>query len=98
MQKGEFRSPEQAAPDLQPEVAALVSRAMQPDPDQRYQTADEMLADVERVLRGVFHPVGQTELKKWLADLAARDGVPPISRAAARTTTAQAASRQQRPG
>ncbi|HSS39261.1 MAG TPA: hypothetical protein VLT58_10870 [Polyangia bacterium] len=47
-----------------------------------------MLADVERVLRTVFHPVGQSELKKWLADLSARDGVAPISRAAARATAA----------
>ncbi|HVY40034.1 MAG TPA: serine/threonine-protein kinase, partial [Polyangia bacterium] len=91
VQKGEFRPPEVAAPDLQPEVAALVARAMQPDPDLRYQTADEMLADVERVLRTVFHPVGQSELKKWLADLSARDGAPPISRASPRATSMHAA-------
>jgi serine/threonine-protein kinase len=89
VQKGEFRAPQQAAPDLQPQVAALVSRAMHPDPDQRFQTADEMLAEVERVLRSVFHPVGQTELKKWLADLSTRDGVPPISRSTARAATTQ---------
>jgi serine/threonine protein kinase len=89
VQKGEFRAPQQASPDLQPQVAALVSRAMHPDPDQRFQTADEMLAEVERVLRSVFHPVGQTELKKWLADLSARDGVQPISRSTARATATQ---------
>ncbi len=89
VQKAEFRAPGEVAPDLQPQVASLVSRAMQADPDRRYQTADEMLADVERVLRTVFHPVGQTELKKWLADLSARDGVPPISRAAPRPDSAQ---------
>ncbi|MES1209859.1 MAG: serine/threonine-protein kinase [Pseudomonadota bacterium] len=88
VQKGDFRPPDVAAPDLHPEVAALVARAMQPDPDLRYQTADEMLAEVERVLRTVFHPVGQSELKKWLADLSARDGVPAISRATARATAA----------
>ena len=86
VQKGDFRAAQQAAPDLPPEVAALVARAMHPDPDQRYQTADEMLADVERVLRTAFHPVGQTELKKWLAELSRRDGVPPISRSTARAT------------
>jgi len=91
VQKGDFRPPHVAAPDLQPEVAALVARAMQPDPDLRYQTADEMLADVERVLRTVFHPVGQSELKKWLADLSARDGAPPISRASPRPTSTHAA-------
>ncbi len=88
VQKGDFRPAQQAAPDLQPEVAAVVARAMHPDPAQRYQTADEMMSDVERVLRSVFHPVGQTELKKWLAELSARDGVQPISRSTARATSA----------
>jgi hypothetical protein len=36
----------------------------------------------------VFHPVGQSELKKWLTDLGARDGVPAISRATPRATAA----------
>jgi len=89
VQKAEFRAPGEVAPDLQPQVASLVARAMQPDPDRRYQSADEMLADIERVLRSVFHPVGQTELKKWLADLSAKDGVAPISRMAARTGSGQ---------
>jgi len=59
---------------------------MRRDPDERYQSADEMLADVERVLRTAFRPVGQSELKRWLAELTARDGVLPISQASARPT------------
>ena len=38
---------------------------------ERYQTADEMLVDVERVLRTEFQSAGQTELKLWLAQLGA---------------------------
>jgi serine/threonine protein kinase len=86
VQKGDFRAPEEAAPDLPPEVAEVVSRAMRKEPAERYQSADEMLADVERVLRTAFRPVGQTELKRWLADLAVRDGVPPISQSSERAT------------
>src|SRR5580693_4477321 len=62
---------------------------MRRDPAERYQSADEMLADIERVLRTAFRPVGQSELKRWLADLTARDGVLPISQASARSTSAR---------
>jgi serine/threonine protein kinase len=89
VQKGDYRAPEEAAPDLQPEVAALVARAMRKDPAERYQSADEMLADVERVLRTAFRPVGQTELKRWLTELGARDHVPPISQSTERATAAR---------
>ena len=83
VQKGDFPPPEATAPDLPPEVAAVVTRAMRKEPGERYQSADEMLGDVERVLRTAFHPVGQTELKRWLTELSARDGVPPISQSTA---------------
>jgi serine/threonine-protein kinase len=86
VQKGDFRAAQEAAPDLPPEVAGVVARAMRKEPDERYQSADEMLSDVERVLRSAFRPVGQTELKRWLAELHAKDGVPPISQSPARST------------
>ena len=89
VQKGDFPPPEQASPDLPPEVAAVVARAMRKEPEERYQSADEMLTDVERVLRTAFRPVGQTELKRWLTELSARDGVPPISQSTARATAAR---------
>jgi tRNA A-37 threonylcarbamoyl transferase component Bud32 len=92
VQKGDFPPPEETAPDLPPEVAAVISRAMRRDPDERYQSADEMLADVERVLRTVFRPVGQSELKRWLAELTARDGVLPISQTSARATATRTAT------
>jgi hypothetical protein len=48
----------------------------------RYQSAEEMLNDIEQVLRTVFNPVGQTELKRWLAALGARDGQLPMAKGA----------------
>jgi serine/threonine protein kinase len=87
VQKGDFRAPHDVAPDLPPEVAAIINRAMQLDPVGRYQSAEEMLVDVEQVLRSVFRPVGQTELKRWLGALAAHDHTLPIGRSPERTTT-----------
>ncbi|HVU49434.1 MAG TPA: serine/threonine-protein kinase [Polyangia bacterium] len=81
VQKADFRPPHVVAPDLPPHVSAIISRAMQLDPDLRYQSAEEMLTDIEQVLRTVFRPVGQTELKRWLAGLGARDGLLPMAKA-----------------
>jgi serine/threonine-protein kinase len=80
VQRADFRPPHVAAPDLPPHVSAIISKAMQLDPDMRYQSAEEMLTDIEQVLRTVFRPVGQTELKRWLAGLGARDGQVPMAK------------------
>jgi serine/threonine-protein kinase len=89
VQKGDFTPPEAVAPDLEPEVAAIINRALKHDPAERYQSADEMLADIEHVQRNVFRPVGQTELKRWLAELSVQDGQPSILKATARHTTSR---------
>jgi eukaryotic-like serine/threonine-protein kinase len=80
VQHGEFKPAHVVAPDLPAEVSAIIQRSMQLDPDLRFQSADEMLTAIENVLRTVFRPVGQTELKRWLAGLGARDGQPPMSK------------------
>src|SRR4029079_3771889 len=80
VQRADFRPAQVAAPDLPAQVSAIISRAMQLDPDMRYQSADEMLTDIEAVLRTVFRPVGQTELKRWLSALGARDGQMPMAK------------------
>jgi hypothetical protein len=80
VQRADFKPAEVAAPDLPPQVSAIIGRSMQLDPDMRYQSAEEMLTDIETVLRTVFRPVGQTELKRWLTALAARDGQMPMAK------------------
>jgi len=82
VQRGDFKLPSRARPDLVPEISRIIEQAMKFLPDDRYPTADDMLLDLERVLRGSFGGVGQTELKQYVAELSRRDGVPPISRAA----------------
>jgi serine/threonine protein kinase len=80
VQKGELTPPATLKPDLHPAVIAVIERAMQFDRNQRYGTADEMLADIEGALRSAFSGAGQTELKHWLAELARIDGELPIGR------------------
>jgi len=81
-QRAEYKPPEELNRYLTRETTDIVNRAMRRDPAARYQTADEMLIDVERVLRSQYNSAGQTELKLWLAELARRDGVVPMGRRA----------------
>jgi serine/threonine-protein kinase len=81
VQQAEFRSPAEVRPDLAPDVVHIILRAMQQNLQLRYQSADEMLVDLERALRADFGGVGQTELKQYLAELERRDGIPTIARA-----------------
>ncbi|HVV52923.1 MAG TPA: serine/threonine-protein kinase, partial [Polyangia bacterium] len=81
VQKAEFLAPQDAKPTIGDAVATIIRRAMRLHPAERYQTAEEMLVEVERVLRNEFHSAGQTELKSWLEQLGRRDNVPSIGKA-----------------
>jgi serine/threonine protein kinase len=80
VKSGDYRPPETARPGLNPELYRVIRKAMSKSPDERYQKAEEMLLDVEQVMRLAFRAVGQTELQRWLADLTAKDGVPALTR------------------
>ncbi|HVZ86517.1 MAG TPA: serine/threonine-protein kinase, partial [Polyangia bacterium] len=81
VQRAEFRPPQEAKPTIGDKVAGIIQKAMRLHPAERYQTAEEMLVEVERVLRNDFHSAGQTELKAWLEQLGRRDNVPSIGKA-----------------
>jgi serine/threonine protein kinase len=79
MRRCEFIPPRAACPTLPLPIADIIHRAMQMEPSRRYQSAEELLVEAERVQRTCFTPAGQTELKRWLARLSERDGVLPTS-------------------
>jgi hypothetical protein len=81
VQNAQFTPPEEADPSLSRRIGAVVRKAMQKVPSERYASAEEMLRDVEQVLRGDFQSVGQSELKTYLERLGRKDNVPSISRA-----------------
>jgi hypothetical protein len=80
VQRADVTPLEKVKPGLSPAVAGIIMRAMRREPAERYQVADEMLADVERVLRNEFQSAGQTELKLWLEQLARRDSIASIGK------------------
>ncbi len=80
VRSGDFVAPETARPGLNPELYRVMRKAMAKTPADRYQMAADMLVDVEQVMRVAFRAVGQTELARWLSDLSAKDGVPPLTR------------------
>ncbi|HXU63445.1 MAG TPA: serine/threonine-protein kinase, partial [Polyangia bacterium] len=71
VKSGDFMPPETARPGLSPELYRVIRKAMGKQPADRYQKAEDMLVDVEQVMRVAFRPLGQTELQRWLADLGA---------------------------
>jgi serine/threonine protein kinase len=79
VQRAEFLPLAKAAPGLSRDVTRIVNRAMQPDPADRYQSGEAMMMDIEKVLRRDFGSPGQSELKRWLAELASADGAPTTS-------------------
>jgi serine/threonine protein kinase len=80
VQKAEFTPPREVRPAINESISGIILRAMRLAPSERYQSADEMLADVERVLRTEFQSAGQTELKAWLEQLGRRDNAPSIGK------------------
>src|SRR5512140_1628494 len=75
-----FTPADQLRPDLHPDMVAILKRALQAKPADRFQSADEMMLAIENVQRTHFKPAGQTELKRWLAELQQRDGIKSIGR------------------
>ena len=87
VQKGQFTPPEDVRPELAPSLTAVIRRLMAVDREHRYQTADELLVDLEGIWRSEFGAPGETELKLWLGELGRSDGVPPIGKISFATNT-----------
>lgn len=96
MEQCAFKPVDEVKPDLAPALRAIVHRAMQKSPADRFASAEQMLADLERVQRERFKPAGQSELKAWLAELAKRDHVPTIGKR--ETPASSAAQGELEPG
>lgn len=82
-------------PDIPPELEEITLKAMQPDPNDRYSTADEMLADLEDFRKGQTASVGRA-VQRALAENVPpmRDEVHVISRNVPRISTAGELSRE----
>jgi hypothetical protein len=80
VQRAEFTPPQEVRPGLSPGVVRILNKSMRAQPGDRYRTAEEMMLDLESVLRQEFGSPGQSQLKAWLGELSSRDGELPLSR------------------
>jgi hypothetical protein len=76
-----FTPPEQVVEGVNAEVSALIHKALARSREERFASADAMLERIEAVLRsGAFPPTGQSELKRWVEELARKAGLAPVGR------------------
>jgi serine/threonine protein kinase len=71
--KGEVPPPSSIRPDYPPELEAIVMKALQSDPVQRYGTALDLQIDLEDFAREARLPVSSARLAKFMKDLCAED-------------------------
>lgn len=67
--KGDVPPPTSVRPDYPPELEAIVMRALQADPAQRYDTALDMQIDLEDFAREARLPVSSTRVAKFMREL-----------------------------
>ena len=80
------KAPSKLRPDVPPELDMVVLRALSKNPDDRYQNADEMEADLERVARG--RPVAATTVDSATQVLRAAPAAAAVAGATAATMIA----------
>lgn len=73
-------SPDTLVPTLPAELCRVVRKAMARKREERFQSAQEMLAALERVQRTALEPAGRSQLEAYLRTLSAKDGETAISR------------------
>jgi tetratricopeptide (TPR) repeat protein len=78
VQKGDFAPPSTHAPDLPPELEAIVLRALSTSPDDRFQSARDMAGAIARVLLARQELVDNASVEQTLAQLLGRDLSAPL--------------------
>jgi hypothetical protein len=76
VRKADFVAPDKAYSHIHSEVARIIKNAMKKQPARRYASANQMMVQVETLLRQAFDSAGQSEFARWLHELAAHGRAP----------------------
>jgi serine/threonine protein kinase len=74
VRKARYDKPSELLKTFNPEVERFIVRALRPDRSKRWQTAEQMADRIEAISAKLGQASGPAALKRWLADLAERDG------------------------
>ncbi len=66
--QGEIKLPSAFRPELPTELDTICMRALQRDPSERYQTAQEMKEDIERYLRSLHEAPGRKQVARLMKE------------------------------
>jgi serine/threonine protein kinase len=74
VRKARYEKPTEILKTFNPEVERFIVRALRTDRSKRWQTAEQMADRIEAIAAKLGQASGPAALKRWLADLAERDG------------------------
>jgi serine/threonine protein kinase len=75
VRKARYEKPSLVVRGFSPEVERFIARALRPDRSKRWQSAEQMADKIDALVAKLGQPSGPNVLKRWLSDLAERDGV-----------------------
>jgi serine/threonine protein kinase len=75
VRRARHQKPSAHVRDFNPDVERFIERALRADRSRRWQSAEQMADRLDSILVKLGQPSGPAALKRWLATLAARDGV-----------------------
>jgi len=92
VRKARYEKPSAIIKDFNPEVERFIARALRPDRDRRWQTAEQMADRLDAILLKLGQTSGPAVLKRWLDNLTAKDGAKPPAEAIGAGDTIQLGS------
>ena len=75
VRKARFEKPSEVVKDFNPDVERFIARALRGDRARRWQTAEQMADKLDAILVKLGQVSGPAALKRWLDNLATKDGV-----------------------
>jgi len=73
VRNAEFEPPESAGKDLPPVLHQILNRALAKNPDQRYQSADEMAADLDKCISRLSAPPSAKTVSVYMKNILKRE-------------------------
>jgi hypothetical protein len=75
VRKARYEKPSEVVRGFNPDVERFIARALRADRSKRFQSAEQMADRIDALVAKLGQPSGPNALKRWLGELAERDGI-----------------------